>query len=280
MKRCISILLVFIMCTMSGVTNVRADEKTDITIIDILYEKGIISAEDIERADIVELSSINPVQMYSDNGISDVDSFEGVLLTYEQNDTLQSELLIPYVEDEEGSLVTLSDYQRSLVENRVFEQNMDKIDCCVVRIKVTYDFYPLSNANNYAYAYYRHGYMDVTVQHTNVSADNYISDLEVRYMSRGMELDPNTHASKEFKSVLSTVSLPKITAQNVYAKGSTTEHPYLLRDSGNIATGAAFSAVAYTFSHKGKHYAPTVCVILKDIDNPIMDFIMGIDWEF
>ena len=190
-----------------------------------------------------------------------------------QDNEAESEILIPYVESADGELVTLSSYARGVADPRTFEKQISEIDFCVVKIKVNYDFYP-QNWNGWADAYYRHGILNVSVEHDSVTANNYISNLEVRYMSRGMEIDPDT-----LNCILTMLSRASVVTNNSYTVVSATR-PYFLRDSSSIADGPSFSAVAYSFTYKGKYYEPTLCVLQQDNDNPMIDFFMGLNWEF
>jgi len=208
------------------------------------------------------MSGLNSVQLCEVDEGETGEIFEGVMLNSLQDNEAESEILIPYVESADGELVTLSSYARGVADPRTFEKQISEIDFCVVKIKVNYDFYP-QNWNGWADAYYRHGILNVSVEHDSVTANNYISNLEVRYMSRGMEIDPDTLNCKGFNSVLTMLSRASVVTNNSYT-----------------ADGPSFSAVAYSFTYKGKYYEPTLCVLQQDNDNPMIDFFMGLNWEF
>lgn len=271
------ILAVVLSTTCIGV-NVKAEENKETDIINILYNKGYISDEQIDTAKVVEMSGLNSVQLCEVDEGETGEIFEGVMLNSLQDNEAESEILIPYVESADGELVTLSSYARGVADPRTFEKQISEIDFCVVKIKVNYDFYP-QNWNGWADAYYRHGILNVSVEHDSVTANNYISNLEVRYMSRGMEIEPDTLNCKGFNSVLTMLSRASVVTNNSYTVVSATR-PYFLRDSSSIADGPSFSAVAYSFTYKGKYYEPTLCVLQQDNDNPMIDFFMGLNWEF
>lgn len=276
-RRVISGLLLVLICTMCFNVDTHADEM-DNDIIDILYQKGYINSEERENAKIVEMSNVNSVQAYSTEEKEDLESFEGVMFTTAQDNSIENDILVPYVEMEDGNLVTLSSYTRAVADPRVFQQVISEIDICLVKIKVNYDFYP-QNWNGYAYPFYRHGILSVSLESDTTTSNNYINNLEVRYMSRGMEVNPDTNASKNFNSVLTVLSLPTVVTNNTYTAPSGSR-PYFLRDSSSAENGPAFSAVAYSFIYKNKKYDPAICVIQQDNDQPIIDFFMGLDWEF
>lgn len=270
------VLAVVLSTTFIGI-NVSAEEKDEVDIINILYQKGYIEEVQLDDAKIIEMSNLNLIQTYN-NTDENINDFEGVMLTSIQDNEAESEILIPYVESADGELVTLSSYARGVADPRTFEKQISEIDFCVVKIKVSYDFYP-QNWNGWADAYYRHGILNVSVEHDSVTANNYISNLEVRYMSRGMEIDPDTLKCKGFNSVLTMLSRASVVTNNSYTAVSGTR-PYFLRDSSSTADGPSFSAVAYSFTYKGKYYEPTLCVLQQDIDNSMIDFFMGLNWEF
>lgn len=269
-------LAVVLSTTFIGI-NVSAEEKDEVDIINILYQKGYIEEVQLDDAKIIEMSNLNLIQTYN-NTDENINDFEGVMLNSLQDNEAESEILIPYVESADGELVTLSSYARGVADPRTFEKQISEIDFCVVKIKVNYDFYP-QNWNGWADAYYRHGILNVSVEHDSVTANNYISNLEVRYMSRGMEIDPDTLNCKGFNSVLTMLSRASVVTNNSYTVVSATR-PYFLRDSSSIADGPSFSAVAYSFTYKGKYYEPTLCVLQQDNDNTMIDFFMGLNWEF
>ncbi len=276
-KKILSCVLAVVLSTTFIGINVSAEEKDEVDIINILYQKGYIEEVQLDDAKIIEMSNLNLIQTYN-NTDENINDFEGVMLNSLQDNEAESEILIPYVESADGELVTLSSYARGVADPRTFEKQISEIDFCVVKIKVNYDFYP-QNWNGWADAYYRHGILNVSVEHDSVTANNYISNLEVRYMSRGMEIDPDTLNCKGFNSVLTMLSRASVVTNNSYTVVSATR-PYFLRDSSSIADGPSFSAVAYSFTYKGKYYEPTLCVLQQDNDNTMIDFFMGLNWEF
>lgn len=279
-KRIVSLIMTALIYITILPMNIRAEESSSMDIVDMLYAKGFISMEEAESASIVELvSAENAVQLCESEDVEQCkESFEGVLITSTEDEVVTADILVPYVENENGYLEALSSYTaRGVADPRVFEQQISQIDFCVVKIKVSYDFYP-QNLNGWAYPYYRHGILNVTVSHSTVTADNYISDLEVRYMSRGMKLNPDNLDSIGFGSALSIISKPSVVTQNSYTVVG--DRPYFYRDSSSVEDGPAFSAVAYKFTYKGVNYDPIVCVIQKDIDDSVIDFFMGIEWEW
>lgn len=257
---------------------VRAAEiDEDINIIDALYMKGLISDEEYNNAEIVNLNLLqgNGIQGFA---LNDSDSnVEAIIVRKADGNEEDVDLLVPMVETKDGSLVGYSSYI-NVPTRREVEQLISQIDFCVVKIKVQYNyFYP--QHNGYAYPFYQHGSLSVRVEHSVTTQNNYISNLDVRYLSRGMTLDPDTHSSTGFKQHITSLSLPKVITNTTYTI-SGGDAPYFWRDSSTIEYGAAISGVAYTFTYKNVAYGPYSFVIQQDNEDFWMDIGTEFDWGF
>ena len=73
------ILAVVLSITCIGV-NVKAEENKETDIINILYNKGYISDEQIDTAKVVEMSGLNSVQLCEVDEGETGEIFEGVML--------------------------------------------------------------------------------------------------------------------------------------------------------------------------------------------------------
>lgn len=130
-KKILSCVLAVVLSTTFIGINVSAEEKDEVDIINILYQKGYIEEVQLDDAKIIEMSNLNLIQTYN-NTDENINDFEGVMLNSLQDNEAESEILIPYVESADGELVTLSSYARGVADPRTFEKTdiRDRFLCC------------------------------------------------------------------------------------------------------------------------------------------------------